>query len=201
MSIKPYTTFQELLKNESEGKDFQIRFKSTDSGILIMAPHGGRIEPGTTEIAESLASGKYSFYSFEGLKFPDEANIVLHVGSADYDEPIATKMISAADLVITIHGFKDSDHELVILGGFYQELKTVFADYLNEAGFVTRLAETENRFFGSSPENICNRGRIRKGVQFELSRKLRDALVQDKNCLNVFTGIINEAIGLFVVSG
>jgi phage replication-related protein YjqB (UPF0714/DUF867 family) len=47
--------------------------------LAILAPHGGGIEPGTSELAEAVAGEGLSFYAFEGLK--RSGNAVLHVGT------------------------------------------------------------------------------------------------------------------------
>jgi phage replication-related protein YjqB (UPF0714/DUF867 family) len=51
----PYTNFKELAAYEREGHDFRIRIELRNPRILIMAPHGGKIEPSTAEIAEASA--------------------------------------------------------------------------------------------------------------------------------------------------
>ena len=63
-----YKSFKELADHEVEGQDYRIRIESRDPRVLIMAPHGGKIEPATAEVAEAIAGMDYSFYSFDGLK-------------------------------------------------------------------------------------------------------------------------------------
>src|SRR5512136_758469 len=98
----PYKNFEELAQQEVEGKDYQIKFRLRDERVLIMAPHGGKIEPTTTMIAEAIAGENYSCYSFEGLK--EEGNGVLHIESHIFDEPQALQAVKKADVVITVHG-------------------------------------------------------------------------------------------------
>ena len=64
-----YKNFRELKVREVEDKAFSIR--TIERYVLIMAIHGGNIEPCTTQIAEAIAGKDYSLYSFEGLK-PEE---------------------------------------------------------------------------------------------------------------------------------
>ena len=45
-----YRNFQQLQENETLGLDYRIRWRDGSSGIVVMAPRGGGIEPGTTEI-------------------------------------------------------------------------------------------------------------------------------------------------------
>ncbi len=48
--------------------DYLILSRQGTSGIAVMAPHGGGIEPGTSEIANRVAGDEHAYYSFEGLK-------------------------------------------------------------------------------------------------------------------------------------
>ena len=66
--MKEYSSYENLSKAEVVGKDYRIRKRHGTSGILLMAPHGGGIEPGTTEIAEAIAGKCHSFYTFSGIK-------------------------------------------------------------------------------------------------------------------------------------
>jgi phage replication-related protein YjqB (UPF0714/DUF867 family) len=59
--VKAYKSFGELSYNESEGQDYVIRTCLRNSPVLVMAPHGGKIEPGTAEIAEAIAGNDHSF--------------------------------------------------------------------------------------------------------------------------------------------
>jgi phage replication-related protein YjqB (UPF0714/DUF867 family) len=77
-----YTSFEDLAKAEVEGQDYQVRLRNVEGGrAVIIAPHGGGIEPGTSEIADAIADNDFSFYAFEGLKA--WANGPLHVTSTD----------------------------------------------------------------------------------------------------------------------
>ncbi|MGA2468267.1 MAG: poly-gamma-glutamate hydrolase family protein, partial [Thermodesulfobacteriota bacterium] len=97
-----YQSFKELADREVEGQDYRIRIELRDPRVLIMAPHGGKIEPMTAEVAESIAGMDYSFYSFDGLKV--DGNSALHIESHFFDEPRALQAIEKADIVVTVHG-------------------------------------------------------------------------------------------------
>ncbi len=49
-----YKNFQELAKNEKG--NFKIEYIDRGSNITIIAPHGGKIESYTTEIAKKIAN-------------------------------------------------------------------------------------------------------------------------------------------------
>ena len=86
-----------------------------------MAPHGGRIEPATAEVAEAIAGMDYSFYSFNGLKA--DGNGVLHIESHLFDEPRALRAVEKADIIVTVHGQVDRKEEFVMVGGLDDGLR------------------------------------------------------------------------------
>ena len=185
-----YRSFKELVDCEVEGQDYRIRVELRDPRILIMAPHGGRIEPTTSRIAETIAGTEYSFYSFEGLK--GSGNSVLHLESRLFDEPHALQAAERADVVITVHGQIDQKDEFVMTGGLHIPLRANIEHQLEAAGFQTR--PPAKGLMGTDPRNICNRGKSRQGVQLEVSRKVRDLLRNDKGRLRTFAEAVRRAI-------
>ena len=67
-----------------------------------MAPHGGGIEPGTIDIADSMAGCDHTFYAFKGLKKIN--NKVLHISSNRFDEALGVQISENALMVISVHG-------------------------------------------------------------------------------------------------
>lgn len=63
-----YANFIELKQNEREGEDYTILLREANSKFVIIAPHGGGIEPGTIDIADAVASSDHTFYAFKGIK-------------------------------------------------------------------------------------------------------------------------------------
>jgi phage replication-related protein YjqB (UPF0714/DUF867 family) len=185
-----YKNFKEISNREIEDRDYLVRIELRDPGVLIMAPHGGKIEPGTTEIAEAIAGEDYSFYSFEGLK--KEGNSVLHIESHLFDEPRALKAVGKADIVLTVHGQIDQKDEFVMIGGLHDTLRSKIRSELEAAGFQTRTP-TEG-LMGTDPMNICNRGHYKAGVQLEISRKIRDLLRADEEKLKKFANAVRKGI-------
>jgi len=187
-----YSSFKELADCEVEGQDYRIRIELRNPRVLIMAPHGGRIEPATVELAEAIAETNYSFYAFEGLK--KDGNRGLHIESHLFDEPRALKAVEKADVVITVHGQIDQKDEFIMAGGLDAHLRPEIKRQLETSGFLTR-PPTEG-LMGTDPQNICNRGKLRQGVQLEVSRKVRDLLRNDTDRLRVFGEAVRRAIGM-----
>ena len=185
-----YQSFKALADREVEGQDYRIRIELRDPRVLIMAPHGGKIEPATGEIAEAIAGMDWSFYSFEGLKV--DGNSVLHVESHLFDEPRSLKAVEDADIVVTVHGQIDHKEEFVMVGGLQDRLQSEIKQQLEAAGFQTR-PPTEG-LMGTDPMNICNRGRPKQGVQLEVSRKIRDSLRTDRDRLRIFADAVRRAV-------
>lgn len=141
------------------------------SDVAIVAVHGGKIEPGTSEIARAVALDDHPFYLFEGLK--PSGNRDLHISSARFDDVILDALLRRVRAALSLHG-EASDQEVVYLGGLNQELGGYVKDALREVGFsVTRPSNPA--LSGLSPFNVCNRPRA-QGVQLEISRGLRRRL-------------------------
>ncbi len=190
-----HKSFKELADHEVEGRDYRIRVESRDPRVLIMAPHGGRIEPTTAEIAEAIAGMDFSFYSFEGSKA--DGNGVLHVESHLFDEPRALRAVEKADTIVTVHGQVDRKEEFVMVGGLDDGLRLEIQRQLETAGFQTR-PPTEG-LMGTDPMNICNRGRRRQGVQLEISRKARDLLRTNEDQLQTFGNAVRKGIRSYLI--
>jgi len=171
--MTPYRSFGELARREPKEGTYRIEYRRGTSGIAVMAIHGGGIEPGTTEIAEAIAGRDHSFYSFTGIK--SGGNWQLHVSSRCFDEPVGLYMAETARLVVTIHGCK-GNRAAVYLGGRHLLLKKSISEALKAAEFS---AGGNPQFPGETLQNICNRGRLKRGVQLELTRALRNAFFFD----------------------
>ncbi len=168
-----YRSYKDLKKNEVEEKDYCIRYRNGNSGIAVMAPHGGAIESGTAEVADAVAGRQHSYYAFWGLK--NEHNARLHLSSTTFDEPVAVDLARSSRTILTIHGCKEQDH-IVYLGGRDNRFKETVFKSLRQADFA--VGES-SRLPGLEPDNLCNQGRRRKGVQLEISAGLRREFFQD----------------------
>jgi phage replication-related protein YjqB (UPF0714/DUF867 family) len=83
-----------------------------------------------------------------------------------------------------------------MVGGLDESMGSEIMRQLEAAGFKTR-PPTEG-LMGTDPMNICNRGRLKQGIQLEISRKIRDLLRTDKEQLQEFADAIRKAIKKFI---
>jgi len=167
-----YRDFAHLRAYEQEGVDFVIRHRPGVSGVLVMAPHAGGIEPGTGAIAEAVAEGEHALYCFKGIK--PAGNRVLHITSNRFEESLATRMLQAARWVLTIHGCRD-EAPIAWVGGRDTYRGEAFIAHLNHSGIPARRCQRPG-LRGLRPDNLCNRGRSGSGVQLEISIGLRRKL-------------------------
>ena len=173
MSRDRYSSFAQLAAHEREGIDYTITaIRRPASTIAVIAPHGGKIEKATADIARAIAGDEFNLYLFEGIK--STGNYAgLHITSHLFDEPSCLALIRDCRFVVSIHGYtgKSERDELIFLGGLDTELKYYLAEALHRAHFIAKT--TEHEFMASDPNNICNRGKTRRGVQIEIPRLLR----------------------------
>jgi phage replication-related protein YjqB (UPF0714/DUF867 family) len=183
-----YDNFSALAACETEGVHYRIRMIDRASPIVIVAPHGGNIEPGTSQTAALIAADRYSLYCFEGIV----SGRRLHITSARFDEPRGCALVEASEIAIGIHGRADGDdHQTIWLGGLHERLRDKIGGALERNGFNT---STDHHMQGKKPGNICNRGRLRAGVQLELPRSLRDTFLNDRLARQTFASAVRGAI-------
>jgi len=188
-----FNNYSELSCAYTKGEDYKIKIEGDRSkSILIIAPHGGKIEPYTSLIAKKLAGDKYCLYCFEGnLKKDNKEN--LHITSHHFDEPEALALVGKCDTTIGIHGRADNeDEETIFLGGLDCSFVKAIAEKLDKAGFKSKTKG--HHFLAKKSTNICNRGTRGKGVQLEIPRTLRNKFNDSSDLLDKFVTAIHQAI-------
>ena len=154
-----YASFADLALHEAQGEDFAVRqIERPGSGVIVIAPHGGTIEVGTSEIADLIAGVEHSLFCFEGLK-PDGRNRELHITSHRFDHPDCLAMAARHERVVSVHGCMGMSQ--IFLGGLDTELTEVLGVRLATAGF--EVVRDGHRYPGQHPFNICNRGARGRG--------------------------------------
>ncbi|MFI9361894.1 poly-gamma-glutamate hydrolase family protein [Kitasatospora sp. NPDC053057] len=159
----------------------------------VIAPHGGGIERGTSELclavagyhpadlAPTPAAGPvHDFWMFEGLRSSD--NRALHVTSTHCDDTVVRAMCSGSLNVLSLHGCTTATAGLeagaraVLVGGLNSGLRQYLMEEFAAAGIRAVNVSGEKEFAGDDPENICNRSMLGMGAQLELTTELRAAM-------------------------
>lgn len=167
-----YKCFNDLTRHQIRDKDYKtiINIRS-GSSVAVIAPHGGSIEKETSEIAKAIAADDFNLYLFEGIRSAENYKY-LHLSSHYFDDPDCLKLIHQCTYVISIHGCK-GDKEEVLLGGLNENLKMQIAMALKSVGIEFQI--DGHKYPGNDIRNICNRGKTLKGVQLEITNKLRES--------------------------
>jgi phage replication-related protein YjqB (UPF0714/DUF867 family) len=204
----PYASNSELYADTThltEGIDWARRFRiherfddspdRTDEGTqtVILAPHGGGIERGTSELCLAVAGYHpanlpitppagvtYDYWMFEGIR--DGGNGDLHVTSTGCDDLVAVRLCAGALGALSLHGFKPEnldppkspDEQRVLIGGCDTLLRDLLEDALRRVDLPVEAAVGE--IDGDSVCNIVNRTMRGRGAQLELSEPLRDTM-------------------------
>lgn len=185
-----YSNFRELQLNEQEGRDYQIIASQKWHRVLIIAPHGGKIEYYTSQIAKWIANEDFAWYSFEGIK--DGDNRLLHITSHKFDEPTVLQALQEARTVLTIHGQKNATDEFLMIGGLDVTFGSILRVALQNCGF--KVKESGQGYRGEMVTNICNRGCTGMGVQLEISFALRKRIFEDQECRIRFINTLRSLI-------
>lgn len=194
---KQPANFETLQRNYQEGLDFRVNVTRRRSGAAVLAPHGGNIEPGTSELARAIARQEHTFYEFAGLRAT--GNRALHIPSVDFDEPRAQAVLESSLRVVIVHGCHGQT-EVVFVGGPPSSFKDRIVDNLERSGF---FVDDHPEYRGRHPQNLCNRVGVGCGVQLEVTSALRRRLFQsvrlidfrlDHPLLGCFSLAVREAI-------
>lgn len=176
---KKYADYAELNAAELEGHDYEIRVLQGDNRCLAaLAPHGGAIEAGTSELVEELHRSCYfSGYDFRAKK--RTGNRSLHIRSTRFDEPRALSLAAEALFTVTLHGYRGED-EKTYIGGLDTSTAELIGAELAASGFNVDF-EPPSAIEGKYKENICNKNGRKQGVQLEISSAQRRAFFADED--------------------
>lgn len=185
------SSYKELMATKIEGKDFEVKTRYVNGKALVMAIHGGKLEPGTTELADAIASKKFSFYSFTALV---DDYLGLHLTSTDFDEPRLSELTQVAEKCLSLHGLKDDERDFCV-GGANAQKRKAYAALLAQKFPKWRSCELccpPNS--GTSNQNVVNRCKL-PGVQIEMGRSLRAELKQNPVFLKEVSKVLQEELG------
>ena len=168
--LDKYASFAELEAGETLNEDYSVLVRERPTArVLIVAPHGGGIEIGTSELASLIAGEEYSLFTFDGHK-PRGRNRDLHITSHNFDHPDCISLAARHSVVLAVHGCKGESSQIFV-GGLDEDLTVLLTERLNMAGFPATSAG--HQYPGRNRLNICNRGARGRGAQLELTLDLR----------------------------
>ncbi|MEW6634320.1 MAG: poly-gamma-glutamate hydrolase family protein [Pseudomonadota bacterium] len=191
-----FPNFAALKAAKVENIDYRIvvRRGARTGNAVVIAPHGGKIEPRTSLIAETIAGSDLDMYCFEGLM--PQSNRELHITSRNFDEESALELLRKKSVVVAIHGRQDRDDpSTVYMGGKDAALISEIVGLLQNAGFNTK--EDGHPFPGIHDLNIANRGLTGKGAQLEIPFSLRQRMGKEPELLQKFCMAVRKAIDSF----
>ncbi len=176
--------------------DDGLPHKCAVAKTTIIAPHGGGIEFGTSELCLAIAGYHpatlavtpgtgvtYDYWMFEGLRASD--NSELHVTSTHCDDGVAVSLCAGALNALALHGCTTSraglpdDTAAVLVGGRNATLKQHLLDEFASAGLGAIDAAGIDQLNGDEPANIVNRTLLGMGGHLELTGPLRSAMFGD----------------------
>jgi phage replication-related protein YjqB (UPF0714/DUF867 family) len=206
-----YPDMTTLYANEVEGVNYtrewyrhRARYAShkdykDENKIFVMAPHGGSIESGTTELALATAgfvknfnghtdtSFTHDYFIFNGTN-PKDENGKLHVTASHYNDPDANELVSDSLISFAFHGCTDLEpdqstgkgYKACLIGGRDQILKEILEVQLMSAGFNAFIT-TQDKLDGSLANNIINKNKRKRGAQVEMTTSLRKSFYTKHN--------------------
>lgn len=186
-----YDSYAALATHERRGTDYEIHALERPNAIaLIVAPHGGSIEVGTSELASLIAGDEHSLFTFDGLKARGR-NRDLHITSHNFDHPQCLALAARHTVVLGVHGCQGEESQIYV-GGLDEPLTSLLASSLSAAGFPVNA--TGHRYPGRNPRNICNRGARSRGAQLEFTLDLRTSARRA-----VIAPIVRAALALYAL--
>ncbi|MEU3353459.1 poly-gamma-glutamate hydrolase family protein [Streptomyces sp. NPDC037389] len=192
-----------------EGTDWARRYRRTGLDTVpghsratppltsVIAPHGGNLESGTSELCLAIAGyapedpmarygtgPAYDYWMFDVLATETRRVFQLHVTSTHCDDPAALAIVGGSRYTVSLHGCKNpggsGKQKLVQIGGRDETLRKLLHQLLRDrlGGDVTLTLPTGG-LDGDKPLNICNRTYGGAGAQLEISTGLRRAMFGD----------------------
>lgn len=190
-----FQNFAQMQEAKILGIDYSITLKNQHSKILVTAFHGGFTESGTTELGEAItqnpenkAEDKIDFYAFNSLKpgdmhEPSFTSSTLHITSTRFDDPALLNMLPAKNFCLGLHGFGGQEADFCVGGGNEKErtrLVNLLKDKLPNLKTCELCCPPYNGTSLKNPINRCQQ----KGVQVEMSPKVRKLILNDSDFLN-----------------
>ena len=168
-----YRDMKELLKKE-EPDSYKILTRTADSPILVVSPHGGKIELYTSTISDGIAGEDFNYFDFQGQIEAGSNYERLHVTATHYNAPQLQELNSKAKVTLSVHGVANDDLRMTFVGGRDKVGAAKVIAALNEAGF--EAAPPPPSISGEHRRNFVNQNASKAGIQLEITTAQRRAL-------------------------
>ena len=178
-------SYEEILqRNLLPGRDLRVEFGDAKiEHCLLIAPHGGGIEPGSSEIMRAVANlGGWAWYDFAGFLRQGNKD-ALHITSTRFNEPTLLALLPQTKFVVAFHGADQAGEPLALVGGKWKQGREILIEAINSTASEHGLRATDATARADAPhlrgldnENLTNRGKSGEGVQLEFSRDARNLL-------------------------
>ena len=165
-------------------RDFRVAFGDSKIELcLLIAPHGGGIEPGSSEIMRTVAEmGGWAWYEFAGFLRKGNKD-ALHISSTEFNEPTLKSMLPQTGFIVAFHGASESREPIVYVGGKWSLGRRTVIEAINGAfrkHGIRAVDAIDNavaaHLRGLDDSNITNLGKRAEGIQLEFSRGARNLL-------------------------
>jgi phage replication-related protein YjqB (UPF0714/DUF867 family) len=190
----PHPTFDDADAETNNEFIERLEDNGTHTGLVVIAPHGGDIEPHTDpqaeHVASRLAAKAVSLWRCKGFK-GKRAFTRWHITSTDIHEasfPGLNSVISRGfTYAVAFHGFDDPEIPFdILIGGaapysLKQDIETAIKGAITGSDITVHIASPDEKFGGDSLRNIVNRLTAggANGIQIEQSQRARSSHWQD----------------------
>ena len=190
----PHPTFDDAEAEANNEFVERLEDNGTHTGLVVIAPHGGDIEPHTDQqaerVASRLAAKGVSLWRCKGFK-GEAAFARWHITSTDIHEasfPRLSSIISRGfTYAVAFHGFDDPEIPFdILIGGaapysLKQEIATAMKGAITGSDITVHITSQDEKFGGDSLKNIVNRLTTNgaNGIQIEQSTRARSIRWQD----------------------
>ena len=168
---QPFRDFAAMVVETHKGQDWDLIIKDPSAAAVIIAIHGGEIEPLTSELATTIAGDDLNLYDLRGIRASNNAQ--LRIPMIRYQEMRLDFLLRNCRAALHIEGSPDEGQALVI-GGANVRLVQDLGQALATAGF--ELGEPVSAPLLSSPRRFYNHCPL-GGAQIEVPQGLRAQMV------------------------
>jgi phage replication-related protein YjqB (UPF0714/DUF867 family) len=193
VAVDPAATVDEALRGD---KLLELFDDGDGQGLIILAPHGGDIEPHTDDQAEHVQSLLYdlgvSCWRCKGWKPDGGAAARWHITSTDISTAsfprLATAAVREFTHAVSFHGFTEEGRPDVLVGGAAPDplkrvMQAVIAFAVAGTGLRVELAGLDDPLGGDEEANLVNRltKDRRNGIQIEQQPSARTGTLPGSN--------------------